>query len=247
MSQEQQQTPQPDPISSPTSALLLPPVLVAALISGCTSDDVDRTDALSPSLDVNTEAATTSPSFLGVGKKRRARGLLKKAESKAEKKIRAPSGICCAKNDDICPPRELTSWQKFVAMQQQTEDANDNLLRGAGKFAVASRLAMGWQSLTQEERDSFKDREIASKRKQKKRKVDDDETTIKSHHYNAVIKVFKTNINAMLQNFRSTHIILIAVTEDNIRETHLYPPVVLSNSDKDIPFPIIIKQCGVSD
>lgn len=88
MSQEQQQTPQPDPISPPTSALPLPPVLVAALISGCTSDDVDRTDALSPWLDVNTEAATTSPSFLGVGKKRRARGLLKKAESKAEKKIR---------------------------------------------------------------------------------------------------------------------------------------------------------------
>ncbi|KAG1087473.1 hypothetical protein G6F42_020595 [Rhizopus arrhizus] len=348
MSQEQQQTPQPDPISPPTSALPLPPVLVAALISGCTSDDVDRTDALSPSLDVNTEAATTSPSFLGVGKKRRARGLLKKAESKAEKKIRyqrnqnlqkrlnrilakariiygATRGIrrfmlyklldavdemieknqfllvqmsnhlncrnClptslsrsitfakaislfqehCSidsllgisammtlksslwhflrqKRRHLPPPRELTSWQKFVAMQQQTEDANDNLLRGAGKFAGASRLAMGWQSLTQEERDSFKDREIASKRKQKKRKVDDDETTIKSHHYNAVIKVFKTNINAMLQNFRSTHIILIAVTEDNIRETHLYPPVVLSNSDKDIPFPIIIKQCGVSD
>jgi len=155
-----------------------------------------------------------------------------------------PLAFVAPKTTTPAPPRELTSWQKFVAIQQQTQEASD--LGGAGKFAGASRLAMEWQSLTQEERDSFKDREIVSKRKQKKRKVDDlgvdDGTTIKSHQYNAAMKAFKTNINAMLQNF-GTHIILIAVTDT--RETHLYSPVVLSNSGKDISFPII-NEC-VSD
>ncbi|CAO0794117.1 unnamed protein product [Mucor circinelloides] len=125
---------------------------------------------------------------------------------------------------------KTTTPAPLVTIQQQAQEASD--LGGAGKFAGASRLAMEWQSLTQEERDSFKDREIVSKRKQKKRKVDDlgvdDGTTIKSHQYNAAMKAFKTNINAMLQNF-GTHIILIAVTDT--RETHLYPPVVLPNSD----------------
>ncbi|KAL7321498.1 hypothetical protein PS15m_001260 [Mucor circinelloides] len=141
-----------------------------------------------------------------------------------------PLAFVAPKTKAPVPSRDLTSWQKFVAIQQQNQGASD--LGGAGKFAGTSRLALEWQNLTQEERDSFKDTEIVSKRKQKKRKVDDlgvdDGTTIKSHQYNAAMKAFKTNINAMLQNF-GTHIILIAVTDT--RQTHLYPPVVLPNSD----------------
>lgn len=155
-----------------------------------------------------------------------------------------PLAFVAPKTKAPVPSRDLTSWQKFVAIQQQNQGASD--LGGAGKFAGTSRLALEWQNLTQEERDSFKDTEIVSKRKQKKRKVDDlgvdDGTTIKSHQYNAAMKAFKTNINAMLQNF-GTHIILIAVTDT--RQTHLYPPVVLPNSGKDIFFPII-NEC-VSD
>lgn len=87
MFQEQQSTSQLDPIFTATSALPPPPVLVPALMSGSTSE-VDTTAGPSSSLDVSAEAATTSPSSLCVAKKRGARGLLKKSESKAEKKAR---------------------------------------------------------------------------------------------------------------------------------------------------------------